>query len=243
MLVAERVKGGDRRSQSRFRPINMDSQKVIDYPSSKAVSTPNPLESAGDGSFIIRSIGQDGGNYHWVTAEGVNGQRFASTVHYFSNPGPAPRKMLMQDKISLEIRPVNLPREHQQFRANESWDFQVLSKGESLANVKVVLETSNGTTVELSTNNSGIVSVPFPDDFKSQDDEHKHHAQHASANTGHRRQSAKFVLSLQHEDIITAFNYKYRPDAFNNKVVIPAIGLLFFGSLVTGILLFRRRKA
>ena len=203
MLEVERVKGGDRRSQSRFRPVNMDSQKVIDYPSSKADSPPLILESAGDGSFIIKSIGKNGGNYHWVIAEGSNGQRFASTVHYFSNPGPAPRKMLKLNKVNLEIKPVDLPREHQHFRANENWDFQVLFQGEPLANVKVVMETSNGTSKELRSNNSGIVSVPFPDDFKSQQDKHKLHAKHANGAMNHRRQSAKFVLSLQHENVIT----------------------------------------
>ncbi len=211
-----------------------------DFPSSKGESIPNELNATGDGSFSMKIGGKNQGNYHWLTATDDQESRFASTVHYFSNPGPAPRQMLKQSKLPLEIKPVNLPREHQRFRANENWDFIVLSQGKPLANATVSLETSNDTTATMTSNASGIVSVNFPDDFAAFAEKHKGHDMgHAS----HGRKSAQFALSVEHDNQTSAFNYKYGEDAFTNKSIVPAVGLAFGGSLITGFFLFRRRSA
>ncbi len=238
VLMAERIKGGDRRSQSGFRPVNISTEKVLDYPSSKSKSIPKSLKNTGNGVFTMQTGGRNEGNYHWVTAEGSNGLQYASTVHYFSNPGPAPRKMLKQSKVKLDIRPLDLPREHQQFRSNESWKFIVFSDGVPLKNKAINFDTSNGSQLKFETDSKGIFNLMFPADFK--DDPHRHHREgHAS----HRPASAKFVVSVSHNEITSAFNYKYSEDAYTNKTVLPAVGILFAGSLVTGIALFRRRSA
>ncbi len=240
VLIPERIKGADRRTQSAFRPHNMSNVLMQDFPSSKGESIANELNAIGDGSFSIKIGDKIQGNYHWLTAADSEGLHFASTVHYFSSPGPAPRQMLKQNKLPLEIKPVNLPREHQRFRANENWDFIVLSQGKPLADASVALDTSNGTTTTMTSDANGIVSVSFPDDFAAFAEKHKGHDMgHAS----HGRKSAQFALSVEHDNKTSAFNYKYGEDAFTNKSVLPAIGLAFSGSLITGIFLFRRRSA
>lgn len=241
LLIAERIKGGDRRSQSAFRPHNMSNALIKDFPSSKGESIPTELNAVGDGSFSLKTDAKNQGNYHWLTAADSAGLHFASTVHYFSNPGPAPRQMLKQNKLPLEIKPVDLPREHQSFRANESWNFIVLSEGKPLADANVVLDTSNGTTATMTTNADGIFNVSFPDDFAAFAERHKGHDMGGHAS--HARKSAQFVLSVEHNNKVSAFNYKYAEDAFSNKSVVPAVGYALSASLFTGFFLFRRRSA
>ncbi len=240
VLIPERVKGADRRTKSAFRPHNISSISMQDFPSSKGISTPKPLDALEDGSFALQTGGKNQGNYHWITASDAQGLKFASTVHYFSSPGPAPRQMLKQTKSPLEIRPLDLPREHNRYRANESWDFMVLAEGKPLADADVLLQTSNQTSVTLTSDADGIVSVKFPDDFASFAEKHAHHNMGHAA---HGRKSAQFVLSLTHDNKVSAFNYSYAEDAFTNKLVLPAVGLAFSGSLITGLFLFRRRSA
>ncbi len=240
VLMQERIKGADRRAQSAFRPLKLTNPTLQDYPPSKGISTPNELSAVGDGSFTMKIGGKNQGNYHWLSAVDKEGLTFASTIHYFSSPGPAPRQMLKQLKVPLEIKPIDLPREHQRFRANESWNFIALSEGKPLANANIQFDTSNGSSQTLSTNSDGIVAVTFPDDFEAYAEKHKNHNNgHAS----HGRKSAQFAVSIKHNNMTSAFNYKYGEDAFTNKAVFPAVGILFGGSLITGIFLFRRSAA
>jgi hypothetical protein len=253
MLQPERVKGGDRRAQSLFRPRNLTVAQMVEFAPSSSTSAPKTLQSADDGRFLMNTSGRGEGNYHWVQAQSEDGLRSASTVHYFSNPGPSPRQLLKQQKLPLEIRPVDLPREHRRFRANETWTFEVLHQDSPLAGVPVTLETSKGTRQTMTTDQDGTFNLTFPDDFQQQlEDPHRHHRNHAAKSApnaaggghmGHRRQSAKFVVSATHDGMTSAFNYKYSPDAFNNKSLFPAVGLLFGGSLITGLVLFRRRSS
>jgi hypothetical protein len=238
LLKMERVKGGDRRSQSKFRPVNLTTEQIVEFPPAKGESTPNPLDAVGDGSYQINTRGV--GNYHWLKAQAVDAQRFASTVKYFSNPGPSPRRMLAQDKTRLEIRPIDLPREHNRYHANESWDFQVMLDGKPVANTTVIMDTSKGSKLQATTNEQGIANLTFPDDFNKNPDPHAHHR---GGHGGHRRPSAEFAVWTEHQGMTSAFNYSYSPDVFTNKAVLPAIGLVFAGSLITGFGLFRKRSA
>jgi hypothetical protein len=240
LLLPEITRGADRRSQSGFRTQNMGHVSLQDYPSTKGLSIPKELNALGDGSFIMKIDGKNQGNYHWLTAVDEQGSRFASTVHYFANPGPAPRQMLRQSKLPLEIKPLDLPREHQRFCANENWDFIVLAEDKPVADVQVNMDTSNGTRTTLTTNAYGIITVNFPDDFAAFAEKHK---QHDMGHASHGRKSSNFVLSVEYDNKVSAFNYQYGEDAFTNKLILPAVGMAFGGSLITGLLVFRRRPA
>lgn len=232
LIVPEK---GRSRKQVNLKTINYSVPMFDVYPS---------VEVASKGAFwqvsiknnvgVIETQGQ--GGYYWVngTAQDNGHSLSASTVHYFSNPGPAPRTMLSISKSELEISPQKLPREHSSFRANETWGFRTLYKGEALANVRIIFESSNGTKIDYHTDSKGIVQVKFPDDFKEQSESRVSHG-------GHRRVKADFVLAVQHKDNLSAFNYSYTPDAYAEKSRILGVSFLFLGMLAASPLIFGKK--
>lgn len=239
LLLPAVVKGADRRTQSSVQPVNLTTTQVMVFPplgGGKPVE-PWTAEVLNPDTFNINSKVQ--GNYHFLTASSADGKRLASSVYYFANPGNAPRALLQQKMAELEIKPVALPREHNQYHANESWVFQTSYQGQSLANAPVQLNTSNGTQQILISDAQGQVIVTFPNDFKGMKDEHQPQGDHF----GHGgMQSAQFSLSLEHAGVISAFNYKYAPDVFANKLVLPALGFALGGMLLASPLVWRRKK-
>ena len=233
---------GDRRTQLLVEPVNLTSKQVLVF---SPFGGDSPLasweaEPRQGGTFGIKSRGN--GNYHWLTSTSEDSKRLASSVYYFSNPGPAPRSLLQQSTGTLEIKPLKLPREHNQYRAKETWVFQASYQGKPLANVSVQLDTSNGTHQTLGTDAQGQVALAFPDDFQPKIEEHQHHGGSHGGHGG-MEQQAQFALTVQHEGITSAFNYKYAPDAFTDKAVWPALGIALGGMLLASPLLWRRKKA
>lgn len=242
VLVNVPNQSGERRSQVLVQPVNLTSEQVVVFPPF-AGKTPLPgfnAASQADDSFQIKSQGT--GNYHWLTANNPDGKRFASSVYYFSNPGAAPRQLLQQHLQPLEIKPVDLPREHNQYRANETWLFKANVQGKPLSNAPIQFASSNGTQQTLTTDNNGLVAISFPDDFKPQAPTTAH-AQH-QGHAGHgRRQMAQFALSVSQGEQVAAFNYQYAPDTFTDKSILPALGFALAGMLFASPLVWYRRKA
>lgn len=246
VLLPVPAKGADRRAQFLVQPVNLTSQQVVVFPpfggeTPLASWTAEPQEA---GKFAIKSHGK--GNYHWITASSEDGKRLASSVYYFANPGAAPRELLQQNMAALAIKPLQLPREHSQFQAKDAWFFQAIYQGQPLPDVSVTLDTSNGTHQTLRSDAQGQVRVKFPDDFgvAAEAGQHASHAgKQSGGHGGHSSPSAQFVLSVEHAGIASAFNYKYEPDAFTNKAVLPALGFALVGMLLASPLLWRRIKA
>lgn len=189
-----------------------------------------------DGRFTLTSSGV--GNYHWLVARDESPERVtvASTAHYFSNPGPAPTDMLAQQKSELEIVPAPLPREHQRYRANRSYRFDVRFQGQPLAGVPVRFTSSAGTQAEFVSDADGHAEVRFPDDVQ------------AEKARGHRRgPSNRFVLAVAHEadgrHYLTAFNYSYAEDAYTNRSLAWGGGFMALGGLIALPLILRRKEA
>jgi len=236
--------GRGSRTHKAFRPVNLSVGQMRIYPSIDPeegdVSWEVPVE---EGKAKIVSRGGTQGGYHWLSAreESENSLRIASTVTYFSNPGPAPRDMLKQDKAELEIQPVYLPREHQQYRANESWPFQLQYQGEPVANAEVVFESQNGSRLAYTTDDAGRFDVLFPDDFPAEELQAKGDAGH-----GHGPARSAFVLSANllrnDQNITSAFNYQYTPDAFADKSLPLGIGIAMLGMFAATPLLRQRKK-
>lgn len=225
---------GRSRKQAVFETVNYSAPIFDIYPSVEVNNKGKSWQANVVGSLgTLETQGQ--GGYYWIIgAEEEKGKTIsASTVHYFSNPGPAPRTMLSTSKSELEISPPKLPREHSGFRANETWEFRVFSKGEALANTKVLFESSNGTKIDYHSNSKGIIRVKFPNDFKKQNH---------SENGGHRRVKASFVLAVEHKDNLSTFNYNYTPDAYANRSRTMGVLFLFLGMLVASPLVFGKKK-
>lgn len=202
--------------------------------------TPVPNLPVSLGGAELRSLPKIG-NYYWVTAREESPEKVvvASTAYYFSNPGPAPRAMLLQSKHELEIIPQPLPREHSSYRANEDWKFLLRFSGRPLPGQKVQLQTANGSQAEFVSDAQGIVNVHFPDDYAS--------AGTAPAGESHRHgpRRADFVLATEYaadgRQYLTAFNYGYGPDAYSTRNLVWGGGFAVLGMLLASPLL-RRKK-
>ncbi len=220
---------------------DMHADQVTVYPSDVQESWSDAVP---DNVIEVKNRGGKKGGYHWIGAvsEQENQVRSAATVIYFPNPGPAPRPMLSLQKSALDISPVKLPREHQHFRAGESWDFNVSLNGKPLQNSQIIFETENKTRQALKTNEDGLVSITFPDDFPE-----KTETVNEDGHGGHeRRKKAGFVLTVEHENegkqYLSHFNYHYTTGAFYNKNLALGVGFALFGMITAAPLLRKTRK-
>ncbi|MBZ0104803.1 MAG: hypothetical protein K8H84_04145 [Sulfuricella denitrificans] len=196
-----------------------------------------PVEAEGT---VIKALPKVG-NYYWVSArqEGNGQVTVASTPYYFGEPGPAPTRLLLEQKYELEIIPQPLPREHGAWRESEKWRFMLRFNGQPLANKALRMETEFGSKTSFTSDEKGMVTVLFPRDFKPVDKK----AEQGGHSHGPRR--AKFVLAAEHDDggkhYLTAFNHTYSADAERGKNLLAGVGFGVFGMLLASPLL-RRRK-
>jgi hypothetical protein len=211
-----------------------------------AVSVLGPAEDSRSEHVAVRANGAEfraprgTGNYYWASAgiESADEVLTASTVHYFSNPGPAPKELLARPKGELELSPQRLPREHAQYREGEEWPFLVRFRGKPLAGAVVALETEPGTMDAFRTDPDGIARVRFPRDMKraATPNEPAHHA----------RPRAAFVVSVDHRAdgrrYLTAFNYSYAPHAYDGKHLGAGIGFALLGGLLAAPLVRSARQ-
>lgn len=230
------------RSRMRVQVItrHINSDHLMVYPSTEAGDQGRSWRVATQHNKGTVSMRGKGG-YYWVQVreQTAHGIRFAATVQYFSNPGPAPRGMLAVHKAELAIQPLRLPREHRHFRANEQWPFQVLYHGQPVAGITVELQTQQGTVQTLVSDKQGLVRVSFPDDFPAADNTgHEAHA--------HRRRS-DFVLTAVVKDkgqnLLSSFNYHYTPGAYADKSRWLGAGFALLGMAVASPLLRGRARA
>lgn len=230
------------REGSFMRPFGIDGEQLQIYASSEAGEpVANWSVDVEQGKGTLKTRSGTLGSYHWVSTieEDDALTRQASTLVSFSNPGPAPRSMLDTDKGALEIRPLLLPREHQYYRAGEAWPFRVLYQGKPAAGVPVRFESSRGSSADLVTDEQGLFSLVFPDDFPPPE-EHAHSGHH-------RRVKTDFVLAvkLRRDERLweTSFNYVYTPHAFSEKNLWLGTGFAIFGMVAAAPLLRTRKKA
>lgn len=170
------------------------------------------------------------GNYHLVSArEDRDGKiQTATTVVYFANPGPAPTAMLDQPRSELEILPLRLPREHNNYRAADTASFVVRAAGKPVPGAMVRLETSNGTTERLTADGKGVVQVVFPSDFKPVE---------MRPVAAHGRPSASaFVLAVERElegrRFLSTFSYRYIPNPYDGKSLWMGAGFALLGGIL-----------
>lgn len=197
-----------------------------------------PVEAEGT---VIKALPKLG-NYYWVAARQEKDGKVivASTPYYFGEPGPAPTRMLLEQKYELEIIPQPLPREHGSWRESEKWQFLLRFNGQPLANKALRMETEFGSKTAFISDEKGMVTVLFPRDFKPTE---KNPGQGGHSH-GPRR--AKFVLATEHDDggkhYLTAFNHTYSADADRKRDLLTGVGFGVFGMLLAAPLL-RRKKA
>ncbi|MBF0285953.1 MAG: hypothetical protein HQL51_16000, partial [Magnetococcales bacterium] len=133
-----------------------------------------PLErgEAGDGAWeeplrqgrVRLNARPDRGGYYWMETswETADAVTTVTTAHYFSQPGPAPTRMLARPKHRLELIPHPLPRERQRYRGGEPWPFQVRFDGQPLSGGTVRLHIEGLPVAEFVADASGLATVHPP---------------------------------------------------------------------------------
>lgn len=232
--------GGFSRSGAKFQAFNMHAMDASSHASfnnsgieSKTIATA-AVKVDENGSLEMKS-GANGGYYLIrVTGHGPNGEEAtATTLKYFSKPGPAPRDLLNDRRSGFEITPTVLPREHSHYRENETWSFRVRMNGESMPGLPVIMETSNGTKLEFKTSDDGLVDVTFPEDFKDIPKDQWRHG---------RPPSSKFVVAVRSGGLLATYNDHYNLDAYGDKNLWAGIGFTMLG-MMAAFPIVRRRKS
>lgn len=202
-------------------------------------SRPEHVAVRDDGASFRAARGS--GNYYWASARTETHEAVvtASTVHYFSNPGPAPTELLAKPKSELELIPQRLPREHAQYREGEEWPFLVRFEGRAVEGAVVALQTEPGSMDAFRTDADGVARVRFPRDMKRA-------AGPDAGQAHHGRPRAAFVLTVDHRvdgrRYLTAFNYSYAPHAYDGRHLGAGIGFALLGSVLALPLVRAARK-
>lgn len=238
MLVAG---GGFSRSGAKFQAYNMHAMNGASYASFygtddedlKAATTDLPIDE--NGAFSVKA-GKKGGYYFVrVVGHGPGGEEATATsIKYFSNPGPAPRDLLNAARPGFEIMPAIMPREHGHFRENETWTFKVRMDGVPVGNVPVVLETSNGSKLEYTTKADGTVDVTIPGDFADIPKDQWRHG---------RPPASKFVVAVRNGGLLATYNDTYRLGAYGDKNLWAGVGFALLGMVIAVPVVRRGKKS
>ncbi len=243
--LIETLPGRDR-STAAFRLSHLAASAVTAYAPGPQAPLPEGMRFKTDrleweipvqeGRFTLQAAGV--GNYHWLQAREETPQsvKVASTAHYFSNPGPAPTTMLARPKTELEIVPTPLPREHNQYRANQEWAFTLRFRHQPLAGATLRLLSDAGTQLSFSSDAVGQARVRFPADVQPATGQGAQHGRGAAN---------RFVLAVEHtvegRHYLTTFNGRYSENAFAQRSLLWGSGFLVLGALL-GLPLIVRRK-
>lgn len=127
------------------------------------------IKPAKQNKFILPKTGMD--NYHSLIAEQTINNTRESAIRYIymrgKPSGHSPSELLRYPKLKLEIIPDPMVREHWRFYTQDKHAFIIHYDHKPLKDNWVVLQTSNGTTLDAKTDNNGRVTFILPDDFKN----------------------------------------------------------------------------
>ena len=185
------------------------------------------------GLLKIPSTGND--NYHGLVAVREDGTLHESSLRYVymrgKPSGHSPSELMANNKLPLEIVPDPLIRGHRRYMSNYEHDFIVRFKGAPLSNIWVGLSSSNGSSLEATTDAEGRVSFVLPDDFKR-------------VVAGRRNNPpGEFIVRTGHTSdgtlYRTNFTYAYYADPSHWQSTNVGLFMLFAG-FITGIVLMRK---
>ncbi len=166
---AQNQHAGHNMSRSKEKSFYLaDNQNAIVkyiYPSLKKLSLTAEDKS---NQYILPKTGMN--NYHALVAERSTDTSHESSLRYAylrgKPSGFSPENLIKQHKLPLEIVPDPMIREHWRFYTNNSHLFKIFFNEKPLVDTWVILQTSNGTTLDSKTDDDGKVIFTFPDDFK-----------------------------------------------------------------------------
>jgi len=174
-------------------------------------------------------------NYHALVVNQIQEKNISSSVRYIYSRGRpskvSPTKITQLQKSELEIAPILLPKEHNNYNGSESYRFELRFKGEVLPQHNITFTTSNGTKEIIKTNENGKFTVTIPNDFK--DVKMKRRA----------NRPAEFILAAAHKNEGLSYNSTLAMPYYVNPIdywqtQMLAVALVFMG-LIFGIYMLR----
>lgn len=188
-----------------------------------------PLEM-NDGKVTLPATGVD--NYHAIVARKVQDTLTEVAIRYEyargKPSGHSTTELTAADKATLEIVPDPVPREHNRYYSDQTWDFIVRYRGQPLAEQAVSLITSHGSRQEAVSAADGRVALQIPDDFPD-------------LKEGERdRRQAEFVVSTkvteEKHTYFTSLNAAYRVNpghwqSLEMGLLVVGLGMLAGGAI------------
>jgi len=174
-------------------------------------------------------------NYHALVVNQTLEKSVSSSVRYIYSRGRpskvSPTKITQLQKSELEIAPILLPKEHNNYEGSESYKFELRFKGNTLPQHTVTFTTNNGTKETFKSDEDGRFCVTMPNDFK--DVKMKRRA----------NRPAEFILSTVYENEGISYNSTLAMPYYVNPIdywqtQMLAIALVFIG-LILGIYMLR----
>lgn len=219
--------GGFSRSGAKYQAFNIHAMEgtvfasYADQGDDAQTAATTSVKIDDNGALAVKAGAKGGYTFVRVTGHGPGGEEAtATTLKYFANPGPAPRNLLNATRSGFEIMPATLPREHSHYQENETWAFRVRMDGKPLEGLPVVLQTSNGTKSEFTTQADGTVNITFPGDFKDIPKDQWSHG---------RPPSSHFVVAVKQSGLLATYNDSYSLDAYGDKNIWAGIGFAVLG--------------
>lgn len=182
------------------------------------------------GMITLPPTGVD--NYHAIVVERDWGDSVDAIVRYEymrgKPSGESPRKLTSAVKTPVEVVPDPLPREHHRYYSRAEAAFILRYRDQVLANHPVVLQTSNGSSVNGVSDSEGRVVFQIPDDFSDVvPGERDQRGAELSVSTEYQAEG------VQYNSVLTA-EYRVSPEHWQSKpwgVAVAGIGFVFGGFL------------
>lgn len=170
-------------------------------------------------------VGLEG--YYALLVEHQQDNLVESELQYvYKNGRPfssVPSALFSLEKTALEIEPIPHPAEHNVYNSGKTWKFKARFNGQALVNTLIELETENNTKSQFTSDENGLISVTFPDDF-------------SDIKPGLRaNQPSAYRLTVSKEldgkRYVSSFLSQYHVSASHWQTVEGGIWVLIFGAL------------
>jgi len=190
----------------------------------------------GSGGIRIRPTGMD--NYHALVASRNSGALHESAIRYVymhgKPSGESPELLIKERKMTLEIEPAPLAREHWRYLSAEAVRFLIRFRGEPLAGARITMQTANGSFVESVSNVDGYIEFVLPDDFPD-------------VKPGRRsNRPSEFVMTASHSDgrerFVSTLSSAYYANPSHWQSLPLGMATAFGGMLIGGMLTFRNLR-
>ena len=178
------------------------------------------------------------GGYYALVLNRHTDNQVDSAIRYLSMQGRpskvSPTKLTALPKTDLEIIPNPLHREHDRYTASKSYRFLLTFQGKPLSNTPITLETKNDSVASYTTDETGAVTITFPNDFKE------------VSSVKEENKPSEFLLKTRYQDgelvYVTTLSmpYSLNPNDYWQSQKYGA-GAVFIGFL-GGLFLYRRSK-